>query len=348
MTELEITPPLHMRVRLMDLAAVKEMLRDSRDVNVADRNGDTALMFAAQGSNVEMVRTLLKAGSRVNAKNASGIDAMVHAINNAQGAPIITALLQFGADPNGETARGPHIGWAFYNGSRHPGLWPNFLTLFRAGAKLPDWLLDDLPSVVSAKYAFDEALMQTLVEQGREPALRRELRKNKEACPAFRAWMTRLTAQKALNTLNIKPLDDGPPPALPKTIEHLLGKLSQHPWAERIQVFGSVGRGDASPRDLDIVVNFRDRSIGAMQWDQPLHELIRLAKKHYGWLDPFLNYRDALVVRNDNATSWIRSNNVRAMRANMKRDGVPLAQVVARHGIVADADNKPPSQLPSP
>lgn len=52
---------------------VKMLLERGADINGADGNGNTALMEAAgKGCDRELIRTMIKAGAKINATNAAG------------------------------------------------------------------------------------------------------------------------------------------------------------------------------------------------------------------------------------------------------------------------------------
>ena len=75
------------------------------DVNATGADGSTAIMYAAANSDLELVRTLIKAGANVKLKNQLGTSALTEAAIIGS-APIIDALLKAGADPNFKTPDG--------------------------------------------------------------------------------------------------------------------------------------------------------------------------------------------------------------------------------------------------
>ena len=82
-------------------------IKQKADVNAAEADGTTALHWAARADNVEMARTLLRAGADAKKANRYGVTALQLAAVNGS-APIIKALIEAGADvnavlPEGET-----------------------------------------------------------------------------------------------------------------------------------------------------------------------------------------------------------------------------------------------------
>ncbi len=69
------------------------------DVNATGADGSTAIMYAAANADLELVRTLIKAGANVKLQNQLGTSAITEAAIIGS-APILDALLKAGADPN--------------------------------------------------------------------------------------------------------------------------------------------------------------------------------------------------------------------------------------------------------
>jgi len=87
-----------------DLDALKTLLRQRVDVNAAQADGTTALMWAAHYNDAESVTLLLKAGANAKAVNRYGTTALSEAV--ASGSPAtIEALLNAGADPKTVTSQ---------------------------------------------------------------------------------------------------------------------------------------------------------------------------------------------------------------------------------------------------
>ena len=88
-----------------DAAAVRALLQQHADANVADVDGTTALIYAAHQDNLEMVKTLLMAGANAKAANRYHVTALWEACNVADGA-MIELLVKAGADPNATVGQG--------------------------------------------------------------------------------------------------------------------------------------------------------------------------------------------------------------------------------------------------
>ena len=85
--------------------AVRDQLTDpdirvNIRINDADENGDTALMYAVQNNNIELVRLLLENGADVNIENEQAETALHYAAEQQVNLQILELLLNRGADPN--------------------------------------------------------------------------------------------------------------------------------------------------------------------------------------------------------------------------------------------------------
>ena len=95
-------------VEKQDVGAVRALIAQNADVNFAQADGTTALMWAVRQDDVELVDRLLRAGAKIKAANRYDITALYLACLNANPA-MIEKLLKAGADanaigPEGETA----------------------------------------------------------------------------------------------------------------------------------------------------------------------------------------------------------------------------------------------------
>lgn len=79
------------------------LIKSGADVNAVDRDGQTNLIYAAGKGNLAAVKKLLELGVPVNARNKNGATALMFAVNNGSWnsrLQIVKLLLESGADPN--------------------------------------------------------------------------------------------------------------------------------------------------------------------------------------------------------------------------------------------------------
>jgi ankyrin repeat protein len=92
--------PLALAAQKEDLDAVKQLVFVSLDINLRDGESHmTALEHAAEGGNLEIVRTLVRAGARADSKNESGRTALMRLGDKAT-AEVVRELLSAGAKIN--------------------------------------------------------------------------------------------------------------------------------------------------------------------------------------------------------------------------------------------------------
>jgi ankyrin repeat protein len=82
-----------------DREAVRSALARKADVNAAQIDGSTALHWAVERDDVEIVDLLIRAGARVTARTREGVAPLQLAATNGNG-PMIDRLLKAGADSN--------------------------------------------------------------------------------------------------------------------------------------------------------------------------------------------------------------------------------------------------------
>jgi ankyrin repeat protein len=82
-------------------AEVRHLLQQKADVNTAQVDGSTALHWAVQANDVELVDLLIRAGAKPSVANKAGAVPMLLACQNGN-AEIIERLLAAGADPNAD------------------------------------------------------------------------------------------------------------------------------------------------------------------------------------------------------------------------------------------------------
>jgi ankyrin repeat protein len=86
-------------------ASLEMIAKKSADVNAAETDGSTPLLWAANLNDADLVTRLLKAGANPNVRNQLGSTPLGEAAFNAN-TEMIRALLDAGADPNGAGADG--------------------------------------------------------------------------------------------------------------------------------------------------------------------------------------------------------------------------------------------------
>jgi ankyrin repeat protein len=89
-----------------DTAAVRSLIRQRIDVNVAQGDGMTALHWAAQHGDANEVRLLLGAGAKVEAKTRNGAYTPMHLAARNGNAAAVRALIKANANASAMTATG--------------------------------------------------------------------------------------------------------------------------------------------------------------------------------------------------------------------------------------------------
>lgn len=91
--------PLADAAERMDRPAVRRLLTQHADVNIAQTDGMTALHWATYRDDLELARLLVRAGATVGAANRYGVTPLSLACTNGNGA-MVALLLKAGANPN--------------------------------------------------------------------------------------------------------------------------------------------------------------------------------------------------------------------------------------------------------
>src|SRR6185436_9227651 len=84
------------------------LVRSKADVNAADPDGTSALHWAVQVNDLELVNMLIRAGANVKAANRYGIQPLSLAAQNGS-VSVIDALLKAGADAKSRTSAGEPV-----------------------------------------------------------------------------------------------------------------------------------------------------------------------------------------------------------------------------------------------
>ena len=85
-----------------DINRLREIINTAIDVNLQDDDGWTALHFAAQNFNEEIIKLLLDNGANPNLKDTYGNTPIIRALFNSRGKDtnIFDLFLENGGDPN--------------------------------------------------------------------------------------------------------------------------------------------------------------------------------------------------------------------------------------------------------
>ncbi len=89
-----------------DIERVRSLLKDGADVNVAQGDGMTALHWAAEHGDLDILEMLIAAGAHVRAVTRIGSYTPLHLASRAGNASVAEALLQAGSDANAKTTTG--------------------------------------------------------------------------------------------------------------------------------------------------------------------------------------------------------------------------------------------------
>ena len=99
--------PLHLAVEAEALDIVRMLLgRDEVDIDGTDRDGATALMYAARNGNVQLTRALLDAGAKSGIRVETSGESVLHAASRHKSLSTLKALLEYGEDPNALDLKG--------------------------------------------------------------------------------------------------------------------------------------------------------------------------------------------------------------------------------------------------
>lgn len=109
-------------------------------------------------------------------------------------------------------------------------------------------------------------------------------------------------------------------------LKRILNDLMDLSFSSQIVVFGSASLLGAEPGDIDVCI-IHDNKSGNTSTSQ-YQEIMSLARREYGWLDPFILSGERLLVRNDEATGWIMAKNAKSIKASIRRDGIPLRTAI--------------------
>ena len=93
------TQPLIEAAKNADIAALRALVKKGANVNAAEADGSTALLWASYRDDLESVDLLIRAGAKVNAANDLGATPLWNACVNGSDR-LVRRLLEAGANPN--------------------------------------------------------------------------------------------------------------------------------------------------------------------------------------------------------------------------------------------------------
>jgi len=120
-------------VRKNNLNQVKELISQGYDINLPDKNGDTALILAAYEGKTEILKLLLEAGADVTVLDPGMKATALHAAAYAGRTEAAKLLIEYKIDIN---KQGPYNGYT----ALHDAIWQNNIetakVIIDAGADL--------------------------------------------------------------------------------------------------------------------------------------------------------------------------------------------------------------------
>ena len=195
-----------------DLEAVRELLEEGADVNLAQGDGMTALHWAAEAGDVEMVGVLLYAGAKLEGVTRIGDYTPLHVASEAGHGEVVRALLEAGADVE---ARRAFAGTTPLHFAAASGSVSSIDALVEFGADIDaresEW--GQTPLIFAASLNRVEAV-KMLLARGADPSLTtRVLQLSRRAEQDVLARDARREAMKAMREASSDPTTWVPEPA---------------------------------------------------------------------------------------------------------------------------------------
>jgi ankyrin repeat protein len=160
-------PPLADAAEKADAARVRALLKDRADVNAAQKDGTTALHWAAYHDDAGLAKLLLAAGASARAENRYGVTPLALACTNGN-AELIRLLLAAGADANAALRGGET---ALMTAAR-TGRVKAVRVLLDAGAKVDAMDRKGQTALMWAAADGHAAVVELLLRQGADPKAR--------------------------------------------------------------------------------------------------------------------------------------------------------------------------------
>ncbi len=106
------------------------------------------------------------------------------------------------------------------------------------------------------------------------------------------------------------------------------------PFVKRMKIFGSLAKGSANPKDVDIMLDYSDVTTGLLMPPDEVYLFLALARKFYGSVDVFVKVGHILYVRSDDASDWITSKNAKKIWKDSQTDGRPVSDIFITEGTM--------------
>ncbi|MCH8210222.1 MAG: ankyrin repeat domain-containing protein [Planctomycetes bacterium] len=110
-----VDSPLAAAARSGDVATIGQAIKDGKNLEQADQDGATLLGIAARAKQAEVVRVLLEAGAKIEARDQKGRSPLLAAVQTRRSSvEVVRALIAKGADVNtrGTMIGGTPLSWA--------------------------------------------------------------------------------------------------------------------------------------------------------------------------------------------------------------------------------------------